>query len=361
MKWFMAHWKIVTPITLVVIVILSLIVVTVSGGSNSSRTASPKPGVSTSAKPTPTMGGAGSSNSNPNPRDNGNEPTNPNAVISPFTGELINGLSPVMAVSINNEPGARPATNLDQADIVYAYPVEGFSRLMAIYASHYPSFVGPIRSARQTNITLLRQFGRPIYVYSGVSPTLKNYLNSADIVRLMNVADNNGFWRDNTRVAPSNLYATVATMLNRAKSSSPSVEMNIGFGFSTQLPPGGVNVTSVSASIPWTTFTFTWNVNHWYLSMDGKQYYDRDGAPIHPATIVIQHVGNQTSPYLEYGYRPPYANTVGSGKATVLRNGKAYNCTWSRTDWNYGTTYTNTATGSRMTFQPGQVWIMLVN
>ncbi|HLX47961.1 MAG TPA: DUF3048 C-terminal domain-containing protein [Streptosporangiaceae bacterium] len=42
----------------------------------------------------------------------------------------------------------------------------------------------------------------------------------------------------------------------------------------------------------------------------------------------------------------------------VLRDGKARSTHWSRPDANGGTTFT-TASGKRMTFAPGQVWIVL--
>ncbi len=54
------------------------------------------------------------------------------------------------------------------------------------------------------------------------------------------------------------------------------------------------------------------------------------GRRISPATVVIQHTIVRKSGYLEYGYPPPYAETIGHGTAVVLRNGKAYKVRWSR-------------------------------
>jgi len=77
-----------------------------------------------------------------------------------------------------------------------------------------------------------------------------------------------------------------------------------------------------------------------------------------PATVVIQYTTVRTSRFLEYGKPPPYAETVGSGTALVLRNGRAWTTHWSRPVADGGTTFT-TASGQRMTFAPGQVWIVL--
>ena len=97
---------------------------------------------------------------------------------SPFTGEPVPSLNRVLAVKIDNVVYARPQTGLARADIVYVLPVEGgLSRLMAIFSSRYPPVVGPVRSAREDDLQLLRQFGRPAFAYSGATPRLLPYIH----------------------------------------------------------------------------------------------------------------------------------------------------------------------------------------
>ena len=80
---------------------------------------------------------------------------------SPFTGEPITALSRELIFKIDNVPQARPPTGLTKADIVYLLPVEGgLSRIFAVFSSHIPPVVGPVRSSREEDIQLLRQFGR---------------------------------------------------------------------------------------------------------------------------------------------------------------------------------------------------------
>jgi hypothetical protein len=55
---------------------------------------------------------------------------------------------------------------------------------------------------------------------------------------------------------------------------------------------------------------------------------------------------------------PPYAESTGSGTALVLRDGRAWTTHWSRRSASGGTTFT-TVSGQRMTFAPGQVWVVL--
>ena len=56
----------------------------------------------------------------------------------------------MLAVKIDNIALARPQTGLTDADIVYVLPVEGgLSRFMAVFSSHFPPVIGPVRSARR--------------------------------------------------------------------------------------------------------------------------------------------------------------------------------------------------------------------
>ena len=277
---------------------------------------------------------------------------------SPFTGEPVRVLNPVLAVKIDNIVHARPQTGLTHADIVYVLPVEGgLSRFLAIFSSGYPPVVGPVRSAREDDLQVLRQFGRPAFAYSGATPALLRYIHrSARIVDLY-AGTARGYYRDNSRVAPYNLYAHTGQLLAQAPGASRA--RDIGFRFGPP-PPGGIVTGSASVSYPAASFKFTWSAakGRWLVSMDGAAAVTTDGGPLAPATVVIQHTTVRTSRFLEYGKPPPFAESVGSGTAEVLRDGKAWMTHWSRPDAEAGTTFTTTS-GQRMTFATGQIWIVL--
>jgi hypothetical protein len=113
-------------------------------------------------------------------------------------------------------------------------------------------------------------------------------------------------------------------------------------------------------SYPAASFRFTWSAakGGWLVSMDGAAAVTTDSGRLAPATVVIQHTTVRTSRFLEYGKPPPFADSVGSGTALVLRNGKEWQAHWSRPAAGGGTTFT-TASGQPMTFAPGQVWVVL--
>jgi hypothetical protein len=82
-------------------------------------------------------------------------------------------LGPVLAVKIDNIAQSRSQTGLSKADIVCVLPVEGgLTRLLASFSSERPNAVGPARSAREADLELLTQFGRPGFAYSGAKPKL---------------------------------------------------------------------------------------------------------------------------------------------------------------------------------------------
>ncbi len=280
------------------------------------------------------------------------------AGVSPFTGEPIKSLGPVLAVKIDNIIYARPQTGLTQADIVYVLPVEGgLSRFLAIFSSHIPPIVGPVRSARFDDLELLRQFGRPAFAFSGAQPELLPVVERAHIVNLYDGVVG-GYYRSSARIAPYNLYASTSALLREAGGRESKARC-IGFLFGPP-PEGGLRARSVSVSYPAASFTFTWSAQRkrWLVWMDGAPAASTEGPQLSAATVVIQHTIVRTSAFLEEDRRPPYAETVGHGWALVLRNGREYRVQWSRPTKDGGTTFTYH--GKPFMFAKGQVWVVLV-
>ena len=280
----------------------------------------------------------------------------PTRLFDPFTGEPVKKLGRVLAVKIDNIAAARPQTGLQSADLIYVIPVEGgLSRFMAVYSSHIPRVIGPVRSARQSDLDILRQFGRPAFAWSGATPHLVPFIERAPISDLY-ALQVGGYYRVGFRTAPENLYANPRTLLREAPHAS--VARDIGFRFGP-LPAGGRPTKSVTVRYPAAAFTFRWSAKakRWLVWMDGAPGRAAEGGQLGGSTVIIQYTRIATSRFHEYGGRPPYAISTGSGKAVILRNGRAFTVHWSRPSLNAGTTFT-LPDGKRMLFAPGQVWIM---
>ena len=100
----------------------------------------------------------------------------------------------------------------------------GLSRILAVFSSRFPSVIGPVRSAREDDLELLAQFGRPAFAYSGAQPQLLPVVQKARTVDLY-AGRVEGYFRDPRRVAPHNLYAHTSQLLGEAPGASKAARI----------------------------------------------------------------------------------------------------------------------------------------
>jgi hypothetical protein len=266
---------------------------------------------------------------------------------------------PVLAVKIDNVSAARPQAGLDQADLIYAEQVEGgLSRLMAVFATKLPAAVGPVRSARESDLELLHQFDDPTLAFSGAQHKLLPLIDKAPLTPAPPDKNSGAYFRGGGKAAPHNLFVRPQKLL---KSAPGAAALTTGFRFGAA-PAGGTAQTSRTVRFPSATFTFTWSVgqHRWLVAMDGTPAVATDGARLAPATVVVQYVRVRASRFHDFlGNNSPYSETVGSGKAQVLRDGRVFDVNWERASATDGTRFT-TADGTAMNFARGQVWVVLV-
>src|ERR1700691_987347 len=156
---------------------------------------------------------------------------------SPFTGAPVRKLGRELIYKIDNVQQARPPTGLKRADIVYILPVEGgLSRIFAVFSSHFPPVIGPVRSARAEDLELLRQFGHPAFVYSGAQPELLPVVEHDPHIVDLYAGIVGGFWPDEIRIAPYTLSSTAKVLLAEAKGASRARGIGCPFG---PAPVGG--------------------------------------------------------------------------------------------------------------------------
>ncbi|WP_333736338.1 DUF3048 domain-containing protein [Streptomyces sp. IBSBF 2806] len=288
------------------------------------------------------------------PPDDGRSASHSPSPTGTGTGAAV---GPVLAVKIDNAPGARPQTGLDSADVVYAEQVEGgLSRLMAVYASRLPKAVGPVRSARESDLELLRQFERPVLAFSGAQSKLLPLIDRAPLDAVTPGKKSDAYFRGGERPAPHNLYLRPSRLLPAAPGKDA---LTTGFRFGPA-PSGGRAEASRTVRYPAAGFTFTWSASRarWLVSTDGRPTVATDGQRLAPATVVVQYVRVRASRFHDFlGNNTPYTRTVGSGKAEVLRGGRAYDVNWKRAKAEDGTEFT-AADGRPVAFAEGQVWVV---
>jgi hypothetical protein len=280
----------------------------------------------------------------------------------PFTGLPVAARRPVLAVKIENTSAGKPQMGLRSADIVYVEQVEGgLTRIMAIFSSKLPAQVGPVRSARISDLHILPQFGKPALAYSGVQTKMIPFMQQASLYDVSDSSAVSAYMRVPGRVAPYNLFASPRKLLARAPQASKAAD--IGFEFSGEPPAGGVPRQSVTVRYPAARFSFAWSATQkrWLVTQDGAKDMAAEGGQQGAPTIVIQWVETDRSQFHDFhDSYTPLVHTVGKGTGVVLRDGKAYAVRWSRPSEKKGTTYT-TADGKPMPFARGQVWVVLAS
>ncbi len=289
-------------------------------------------------------------------------PTPTPSLLSPLTGLAVPALRPVLAVKIGNTSLERPPAGVEDADVVYVEMVEGgLTRLLAMFSSRLPAEVGPVRSARETDVQLLGEYGPIALAYSGAYSSVQTLLGRTSLRLVSFDASAKGYRRDPTRPpAPDDVMGSPSALLSRV--SKVATAKDVGFRFGP-LPAGGRAVTTLVARFPLARISANWDVasGTWLLSVDGATWKSVGGTRLAPTSIIVQYVQES---YLSrrdaHGTPVPFAHTVGSGKAVVLRGGQALAATWSRRSAAAATTWTLADGSGPALLAPGQVWVLLL-
>lgn len=286
----------------------------------------------------------------------------PTNVISGREG--LNG--PVLAVKIDDTNNSHPQVGLEDADIIYIEQVEaGLTRLAAIFSSRIPVRVGPVRSARISDLEILAQFGRVAFAYSGAQKKLLPVIAAANLVDLGAQRQSPIIYTtDPNRNKPYAMILRADLLMQRVIEKDYLVEKakTIGFTFGKR-PEGGISTSTVEINWPSAKYSAQWSKEEkrWLLSHNDLPNLSEAGFNLGASTLVIQLVSITPSTYGDkYGGVTPFSKTVGSGKAYVLRNGKRFVATWNRPSELSGTTFT-TSDGQVINFAPGQIWVALTD
>lgn len=293
------------------------------------------------------------SSPSPSPSPSTTEPPAP----SLLSGRIGRPDQPVVAVKIDNTAKAHPQAGVSKADVVYVEQVEGgVTRLAAVYSSTYPTYVGPVRSARITDIELLKQYGAAGLVYSGAQNRLADNLRRADLGLVSFDADRTGYRRAGDRPQPYDVIGTFDRLVKRAGRIQPPERVGYSFG---PAPPGGKPAESFTVSYPGARVSGTWTGKRWALSMDGVPAMAAEGGRLGPTTFVVQFATVTGSGYYDInGAETPMTETVGKGRALFFRDGQVFDGAWERPVGAKPTTYT--IAGRPAVLSPGQLWVALV-
>jgi len=270
--------------------------------------------------------------------------------MSPFTGQelppeiWLNRPKRVIAFKIDNNINARPQSGLQEADAVHEILVEGgMTRFLAFFYDNTSKYLGPIRSARPTDPTVVRPYGGTLVV-SGATAGLIPAIRELG-VPVLEEQNSPVMFRISNRNAPHNLYADTELVREKIDEKgyyflAPGPGPLYPFGFNQNNWVKGADKITVKYSefttVIWkldgekyTRFIidkYSKNdeaVAHNFVSQDGN-YTD----VLQTETIVVL----QGPIYKDKATTLPSVLTVGVGNAYVFNQGTYIEGTWRRGD-----------------------------
>lgn len=268
-------------------------------------------------------------------------------------------------VQVEDAPGSRPHSGLQQADIVYEYLTEGgISRFTAIYWSPAGGFrIEPVRSARLVTLRLVRAYGGVLF-YSGASNHVQAQISSSHVPGVNQSSDGGRYFvRDRSRAAPHNLYTT-GDQLHEGLG-----RLQVKVNYPTPVPGEPVGKGEQTA-----TLSFQQTVSHKvaYTYSPANQTYlytDRfgplvdvanGGKQVMVANVVLLRAAHHGAGYTEdvLGAEGIDFDLEGGGNADLYTRGQHFSARW---DLSQGPLRLLGADSKPLHLPAGLTWIHLVD
>ncbi|MCL2332218.1 MAG: DUF3048 domain-containing protein [Actinomycetia bacterium] len=287
--------------------------------------------------------------------------------VWPLTGLPADENAPLdrypLSVKIENLRSVRPQSGLNSADIVYETEVEGgITRFNCLFDSQIPDEVGPVRSARLSDLWVVPQY-QALLFYSGANGQVKSGLQERGLTKMDVDAASSLYHRVKGKRAPHNLFLSLSKAYDKAKAIGVATSgegMRPGPVFGA-LASDETTSSGVSIDIPFSPLSraaWTWDSasGHYLRSTDGAVHTDAlTGAQVWADNVVIMWATYTQQGKVDAAGNVTYDVTLGgSGKAAVFRGGLRIDGTWSATA-SEPPTFSDAA-GKPIPLTPGRTW-----
>lgn len=291
-------------------------------------------------------------------------------VVAPLTGLPLDDEDvldrPALVVKIDNHNrDARPQVGLDVADVVFEELVEGgATRFAALFHSTDADPVGPVRSARTTDVDIVANLNRPLFAWSGANTGVSRQIRSAALVDLGWDAVPAEYYRSENRRAPNNVFTHTSALFDLAPDDAAAPPSLFRFRGEHDPAPGGTEVDGVSMNFRGSNglvVEWMWDPasSTWLRTQMGTPHVVESGTQIGAHNVVIQFTGYHSSGFVDTGgAASPEAELVGEGEAWIFTDGKLVRGTWRRPDPGAVTTYLG-SDGREVLLTPGRTWVEL--
>lgn len=284
--------------------------------------------------------------------------------VHPLTGlPAVDGTSsrPALVVKIgNNDSRSLPQVGLKYADVVYEAHIEnGVTRFLGVFQSAVPLKVGPVRSARSSDIDLIGNLNRPVFAYWGSNQGVGDEVAEAErqgtfVPMTTTGAGQEYFYRDNSRgESPYNGFVDAAAIVARTDGSEPQAIFDFG-----PLPDSAVPTLGVGWRAPRRDIDWIWDneTARWLRFHEGVALLDQEGVQLAADNVLLLYVDYRRS---DADLESPQAISTGSGDGWLLRDGTITGVTWSRLFTADPWKLADDETGESVALRPGRTWVAL--
>ena len=273
-----------------------------------------------------------------------------------------------LVIKVANDPAARPQSGMAQADLILEIPVEGgITRYALIFQSQDPSTVGPVRSARQSDLNYLAAL-HAILAHVGASESVtqmvRDAAKSGSFVDIDEFQHADAFERVAGKVAPYNAYTSgtklreVAGGAGQARVDVPALQFDAATG-----KAAGKEATSLT--IPYTgagKVTYTFEAGSYRRTQGGQTTMDAGAKKeVTPDNVVVIKTEVKEIPGTADVTGAPSVDfrATGTGAVVILRDGKRFDGTWTRGGPSDMYRFADSA-GAAIPLKPGLTWIHIV-
>ena len=266
------------------------------------------------------------------------------------------------AVMVSSDKEARPLSGIGEADMVFEMPVveNGFTRMMAVFQCGRPKEVGSVRSSRLDFVPLALGLDA-IYAHFGGEHTVLEELNAGVINNIDGLKyDEIYYYRKAGIPRPHNSFTNFDLLTEIARKLGYNLD-GAKVSYPHEDPPShkateGQENYVEPPSVFNKGFEVVWKynkeTNSYFRSRNGKPEMDKNtGKQVEAKNIVI--IETSASPINKDYIR---VKTVGSGSATIYKDGIAISGSWEKKD-DHAKMFFYDKDGKEIDFAPGSIWV----
>ncbi len=292
----------------------------------------------------------------------------------PASGEVY---TPIIMV-LDNAEEAYPHWGVSQADIIFQVPNAGAgaTKLLGLFADHYPDQAGPVRSGRSTMLPAALSFDAA-FAFAGPPAATGGEIDILEVMsrydmnrthRIYNLLNSNGYGERWKNVGSHNLSCLIGSIHQNLMNQGVSFEER-PFLFTDEPRTEGekANIIRVlhrgddpagaSNSASRGVFKYNAETGTYIRTNSSGDYSDRlTGETIPFANVIVLRVN--------FSYDRNYIylknHMTGSGSAEIFQNGRYVRGAWVRTDAQSRLVLVD-GDGSELKLQRGKTFIVITN